>query len=839
VNNFTPRAQQVLALARKEADRFNHNYVGTEHILLGLIKLGQGVAVNVLQKMGLDLETVRMEVEKQVGTGPDTKITGNIPYTPRVKKVLALASKEAKALHHSYVGTEHILLGLLREGDGVAARVLKSLEVDIERARQEVLKELDPNFEEGAEPAGGLEESAPAESSTSGASGPSRKDVKTPALKAFGRDLTELARKNELDPVIGRKNEIERVVQILCRRTKNNPVLIGEAGVGKTAIVEGLAQEIASGNVPEILRDKKVITLDLALMVAGTKYRGQFEERIKAVMEEIRKLKSVLLFIDELHTLVGAGSAEGAMDASNIIKPALSRGELQCIGATTMNEYRKYIEKDSALERRFQTVRVDAPSIDEAIAILHGLRPKYEAHHHAKISDDALAAAVRLSERYITGRYLPDKAIDVMDEAGSRCRIAASLRPAEFKTSAAEIETIRAEKEAAIKAQDFERAAALRDREKESTTKLEADLDAWHKKRDEIIVDVGEEDVKHIISKWTGIPLTRMEEADLSKLLTLGDDLQNRVIGQVEAVQALAKALRRSRADLKDPKRPIGSFLFLGPTGVGKTHLAKALAEEVFGEKDALVQLDMSEYMEKFNVSRLIGSPPGYVGYEEGGQLTEKVRRRPYCVVLFDEIEKAHPDVWNVLLQILEDGQITDSLARKIDFRNTIIIMTSNVGAELIRKGSTMGFGTPIQEQDYAVIKEKILGETKKTFKPEFLNRLDDQIVFHSLTREDLSKIVSLEVTKVAARLKEKGVVIELNSEASAFLIEKGYEPVYGARPLRRAIERFLEDPIAEEIIRGKIKSGDRVVVGANKEALTFTTTTPPAPATPATTAAT
>ena len=839
MNNFTPRAQQVLALARKEADRFNHNYVGTEHILLGLIKLGQGVAVNVLQKMGLDLETVRMEVEKQVGTGPDTKITGNIPYTPRVKKVLALASKEAKALHHSYVGTEHILLGLLREGDGVAARVLKSLEVDIERARQEVLKELDPNFEEGAEPAGGLEESPSAESATAGGSGPSRKDIKTPALKAFGRDLTELARKNELDPVIGRKNEIERVVQILCRRTKNNPVLIGEAGVGKTAIVEGLAQEIASGNVPEILRDKKVITLDLALMVAGTKYRGQFEERIKAVMEEIRKLKSVLLFIDELHTLVGAGSAEGAMDASNIIKPALSRGELQCIGATTMNEYRKYIEKDSALERRFQTVRVDAPSIDEAIAILHGLRPKYEAHHHAKISDEALASAVRLSERYITGRYLPDKAIDVMDEAGSRCRIAASLRPAEFKTSAAEIETIRAEKEAAIKAQDFERAAALRDREKESTAKLEADLDAWRKKRDEIIVDVGEEDVKYIISKWTGIPLTRMEEADLSKLLTLGDDLQTRVIGQGEAVQALAKALRRSRADLKDPKRPIGSFLFLGPTGVGKTHLAKALAEEVFGEKDALVQLDMSEYMEKFNVSRLIGSPPGYVGYEEGGQLTEKVRRRPYCVVLFDEIEKAHPDVWNVLLQILEDGQITDSLARKIDFRNTIIIMTSNVGAELIRKGSTMGFGTPIQEQDYAVIKEKILGETKKTFKPEFLNRLDDQIVFHSLTREDLGKIVSLEVTKVAGRLKEKGVFIELNSEASTFLIEKGYEPVYGARPLRRAIEKFLEDPIAEEIIRGKIKSGDRVAVGANKEALTFTTTTPPAAATPATTATT
>ena len=833
MNNFTPRAQQVLALARKEADRFNHNYVGTEHILLGLIKLGQGVAVNVLQKMGLDLETVRMEVEKQVGTGPDTKVTGNIPYTPRVKKVLALASKEAKALHHSYVGTEHILLGLLREGDGVAARVLKSLEVDIERARQEVLKELDPNFEEGAEPQGGMEETASAgpESAPSAGSAPGRKDLKTPALKAFGRDLTELARKGEMDPVIGRKNEIERVVQILCRRTKNNPVLIGEAGVGKTAIVEGLAQEIASGNVPEILRDKKVITLDLALMVAGTKYRGQFEERIKAVMEEIRKLKSVILFIDELHTLVGAGSAEGAMDASNIIKPALSRGELQCIGATTMNEYRKYIEKDSALERRFQTVRVDAPTIDEAIAILHGLRAKYEEHHHAKISNEAIAAAVRLSERYITGRYLPDKAIDVMDEAGSRCRIAASIRPPEFKSAEAEIETIRADKEAAIKAQDFEKAAALRDREKEATAKLEADLNAWRKKRDEIIVDVGEEDVKHVISKWTGIPLTRMGEGDLSKLLNIGETLQSRVIGQNEAVQALAKALRRSRADLKDPKRPIGSFIFLGPTGVGKTHLAKALAEEVFGEKDALVQLDMSEYMEKFNVSRLIGSPPGYVGYEEGGQLTEKVRRRPYCVVLFDEIEKAHPDVWNVLLQILEDGQVTDSLARKVDFRNTIIIMTSNVGAELIRKGNVMGFGTPVHEQDYNAIKEKILGETKKIFKPEFLNRLDDQIVFHSLTREDLSKIVSLEVAKVAARVREKGVEIELTPEASTFLIEKGYEPVYGARPLRRAIERYLEDPIAEEVIRGKIKSGDRVKVGADKENLTFTTTSPNTPA--------
>src|SRR5438094_5099592 len=671
MNNFTPRAQQVLQLARKEADRFNHNYVGTEHLLLGLIKLGQGVAVNVLQKMGLDLETVRMEVEKQVGSGPETKMVGNVPYTPRVKKVLALAGKEAKALNHSYVGTEHILLGLLREGEGVAARVLKSLELDIERTRNEILKELDPNFT----PSESEQESPEA----SGA----RKDVKTPALRAFGRDLTELARKGELDPVIGRHNEIERVIQVLCRRTKNNPVLIGEAGVGKTAIAEGLAQEIANGNVPELLHDRRVITLDLALMVAGTKYRGQFEERIKAVMDEIRRSKSVILFIDELHTIVGAGSAEGAMDASNIIKPALSRGELQCVGATTMNEYRKYIEKDAALERRFQTIKVDAPTVDEAILILKGLRPKYEAHHKAKLTDEALETAVRFSDRYITGRFLPDKAIDVMDEAGARARINAMTRPPDVKDIEKEIEEIRVEKEGAIKAQDFEKAAALRDKEKQTKEKLDAILTKWREEREEKEVVVTADDMMHIISKVTGVPLQRMEQAETQKLLMMESEMKQRVIGQDEAVIAISKALRRSRADLKDPKRPIGSFVFLGPTGVGKTYLARTLAEFMFGDPDALIQIDMSEYLEKFTASRLIGSPPGYVGYEEGGQLSEAVRRRPYSVVLFDEIEKAHSDVMHLLLQILEDGKITDSLGRKIDFRITIITSTSNDVAQI------------------------------------------------------------------------------------------------------------------------------------------------------------
>src|SRR4030081_1120081 len=750
MNNFTPRAQQVLALARKEADRFNHNYVGTEHLLLGLIKLGQGVAVNVLQKMGLDLETVRMEVEKHVGSHPETKMVGNIPYTPRVKKVLALAGKEAKALNHSYVGTEHILLGLLREGEGVAARVLKSLELDIERTRNEILKELDPNF-------------TPSESDQEGGE-PTKKDVKTPALRAFGRDLTDLAKKDELDPVIGRRNEIERVIQVLCRRTKNNPVLIGEAGVGKTAIAEGLAQEIASGNVPELLRDKRVITLDLALMVAGTKYRGQFEERIKAVMDEIRRSKNVILFIDELHTIVGAGSAEGAMDASNIIKPALSRGDLQCVGATTLNEYGKYIEKDAALERRFQTVKVEAPTPEEAVQILKGLRSKYEEHHKAEITDGAVETAVKLSERYITGRFLPDKAIDVMDEAGARARINAMTRPPDVKEIEREIEEIRVDKEAAIKAQDFEKAASLRDKEKQAKEKLDSILTKWREEREEKEVLVTADDMMHIISKVTGVPLQRMEQKETQKLLAMEADLKLRVIGQDEAVTAISKALRRSRADLKDPKRPIGSFVFLGPTGVGKTFLARTLAEFMFGDSDALIQIDMSEYMEKFTASRLIGSPPGYVGYEEGGQLSEAVRRRPYSVVLFDEIEKAHPDVMHLLLQILEEGKITDSLGQKIDFRNTIIIMTSNVGAELIKRQTAMGFGAIAGHGSYEAMRDKILDESKRVFKPEFLNRLDDMIVFHQLERNDLVKIVDLEVAKVIKRVRAKDIKVHLDA---------------------------------------------------------------------------
>jgi ATP-dependent Clp protease ATP-binding subunit ClpC len=811
MNNFTPRAQQVLALARKEADRFNHNYVGTEHLLLGLIKLGQGVAVNVLQKMGLDLETVRMEVEKQVGSGPETKMVGNIPYTPRVKKVLALAGKEAKALNHSYVGTEHILLGLLREGEGVAARVLKSLEVDIERTRNEILKELDPNF-------------TPPESEAEPGEPTSKKDVKTPALRAFGRDLTELAKKNELDPVIGRRNEIERVIQVLCRRTKNNPVLIGEAGVGKTAIAEGLAQEIANGNVPELLREKRVVTLDLALMVAGTKYRGQFEERIKAVMDEIRRSKNVILFIDELHTIVGAGSAEGAMDASNIIKPALSRGELQCVGATTMNEYRKYIEKDAALERRFQTVKVDAPTIEEAIEILKGLRPKYEAHHKAKLTDEALETAVKFSERYITGRFLPDKAIDVMDEAGARARINAMTRPPDVKEIEKDIEEIRVEKEAAIKAQDFEKAASLRDKEKQTKEKLDTILSKWREEREEREVIVTGDDMMHIISKVTGVPLQRMEQQETEKLLKMEEELKGKVIGQDEAVAAISKALRRSRADLKDPRRPIGSFIFLGPTGVGKTFLAQKLAEFMFGDRDALIQIDMSEYMEKFTASRLIGSPPGYVGYEEGGQLSEAVRRRPYSVVLFDEIEKAHPDVMHLLLQILEDGKITDSLGRKIDFRNTIIIMTSNVGAETLKRQTTMGFAAvkPLGEHEYEAMRDKLLEEAKKAFKPEFINRLDDIIVFHQLSKANLMAIVDLEVEKVFQRVKAKEVHIELETSAKEFLIEKGYDPTYGARPMRRAVERHLEDPFAEELLRGNVKPGDTVHVAAENGKLVF-----------------
>ena len=818
MSNFTPRAQQVLALARKEADRFNHNFVGTEHLLLGLIKLGQGVAVNVLQKMGLDLETVRLEVEKQVGTGPDQKQVGNIPYTPRVKKVLNLASKEAKQLQHTYVGTEHILLGLLREGDGVAARVLKNLDIDIEQTRQEILKELDPNFamsdEEMEEDEEG-EEEAP----TKGG----KKGNKTPALRAFGRDLTEIARKGEMDPVIGRADEIERVIQILCRRTKNNPVLLGEAGVGKTAIVEGLAQEIIAGNVPEILRDRRVVTLDLALMVAGTKYRGQFEERIKAVMDEIRRAKNVILFIDELHTIVGAGSAEGTMDASNIIKPALSRAELQCVGATTLNEYRKYIEKDAALERRFQTVKVEAPSIDEAVEILKGLRVKYEDHHHAEISDEAVEASVRLSDRYITARYLPDKAIDVMDEAGSRARIKTMTRPPDIKELEQKIEAIKEKKEEAIKEQDFERAAAMRDEEKQAKENLETSMEEWKAASADNRVVISDEDIMQVISKWTGIPLQRMEKDEIKKLLSMEKTLEETIIGQSDAVEALSKALRRSRADLKDPIRPIGAFALLGPTGVGKTLLAKTIAKELFGDPKALIQIDMSEYMEKFASSRLVGSPPGYVGFEEGGQLTEQVRRRPYSVVLFDEIEKAHPDVANMLLQILEEGKLTDSQGRTVDFRNTIILLTSNVGAESAKRSKSIGFNNTDEDVDYEKMKELIMDEAKKAFRPEFLNRLDDVIVFHSLDKQALMKILDLEIIKVVERLEKKDINLVLDDKARDFLVKKGHDPEYGARPMRRAVERFMEDPLAEEILRDKLTEGQPIQVSSDEDKLTFT----------------
>ena len=811
MNNFTPRAQQVLALARKEADRFNHNYIGTEHVLLGLIKLGQGVAVSVLQRMGLDLESVRMEVEKEVGTGPDTKSSTNIPYTPRVKKVLALANKEAKQLNHSYVGTEHILLGLLREGEGMAARVLTSLNVDLQTTRNEVLAEIDPNFapEESDDEFDFDDDGEIEMENGDDAEG----KTKTPALKAFGRDLTKLAQSGDLDPVIGRASEIERVIQILCRRTKNNPVLVGEAGVGKTAIVEGLAQEIAAGDVPEILRDKKVVTLDLALMVAGTKYRGQFEERIKAVMDEIRKVKNVVLFIDELHTIVGAGSAEGAMDASNIIKPALSRAELQCIGATTLNEFRKHIEKDSALERRFQQVKVNEPSTEDAIAIMKGLREKYESHHKVRYSEEALEASVKLTSRYLTSRFLPDKAIDVVDEAGARARIQTMTRPIGLKELEVRIAEINDEKVAAINDQDFEKAAALRDEEKTTRKVLDDKIEGWRGESEEKVVDIDEDDIMSVVSKWTGVPLQRMEQKEAAKLLKMEENLRETVIGQNEAVVAISKALRRSRADLKDPRRPIGSFLFLGPTGVGKTYLARNLANFMFGDPESLIQIDMSEYMEKFSASRLIGSPPGYVGYEEGGQLSEAVRRRPYSVILFDEVEKAHPDVMNLLLQILEEGMITDSFGRKIDFRNTIIILTSNAGAELIKRQNSLGFtAMTAGEEDYEGMRDKILEATKKIFKPEFLNRLDEKIVFHTLEKPDLIKIVELEVSKVTDRLKERKIDISLDQTALDYLIEEGYDPAYGARPMRRAVERHMEDPLAELLLRGEVGEGDTIV---------------------------
>jgi len=805
MSNFTPRAQQVLALARKEADRFHHNYVGTEHLLLGLINLGQGVAVNVLQKMGLDLDTVRQAVDEQVGLGPEAKPSGNVPYTPRVKKVLALAGKEAKGLNHSYVGTEHILLGLLREGEGVAARVLKSLDVDVDRCRNEILSELDPNFSSSEE----------TEASVAGNLGADEKgkDMKTPALKAFGRDLTEIAKKGDMDPVVGREKEIHRVTQVLCRRTKNNPVLIGEAGVGKTAIVEGLAQQIASGLVPENLLDKKVVTLDLALMVAGTKYRGQFEERIKAVMDELKKSKNIIIFIDEMHTIVGAGAAEGAMDASNIFKPALSRGELQCIGATTLSEYRKHIEKDSALARRFQSVKVEAPSVDDTILILKGIRGKYEEHHNVSFTDKSLVAAAKLTDRYVTGRFLPDKAIDALDEAGARSRMDSLKRPPEIEDLSDEIKEVCTLKESAISDQKFEEAAEARDKEKKLRAKRERVLESWKKMREEKRSSVDEDDMLQVVADWTGIPLNRMEAKESKKLLKLESELREHLVGQDFATEVVAKALRRSRADLKDPKRPIGSFMFLGPTGVGKTHLAKILAERIFGDQDSLIQIDMSEYMEKHAVSRMIGSPPGYVGYEEGGQLTEAIRRKPYAVILFDEIEKAHPDVAQILLQILEDGRLTDSLGRKVDFRNTILIMTSNVGAHILQRGTSMGFSVGDDEQDFENTKSKIMDEAKKTFKPEFLNRLTEIVIFRPLAKESMRSIVELELGKLSDRLLEKKLKLRIADEVKEFLIEKGYDKKLGARPLRRAVERYLEDILAEELLAGNLRKSKPIQV--------------------------
>ena len=800
MSNFTPRAQQVLALARKEADRFHHNYIGTEHLLLGLINLGQGVAVNVLQKMGLDLDTVRQAVDEQVGLGPEAKPSGNIPYTPRVKKVLALAGKEAKSLNHSYVGTEHILLGLLREGEGVAARVLKSLDVDVDRCRNEILSELDPNFASSEEK----------ESSVVGGDGDEPeekgKDVKTPALKAFGRDLTELAKNGELDPVVGRASEIRRVTQVLCRRTKNNPVLIGEAGVGKTAIIEGLAQQIAGGLVPDNLIDKKVVTLDLALMVAGTKYRGQFEERIKAVMDELRKAKNIIIFIDELHTIVGAGAAEGAMDASNIFKPALSRGELQCIGATTLAEYRKYIEKDSALDRRFQSVKVDAPSINDTIKILQGISSRYEDHHNVIYTDKSLEAAAKLTDRYVTGKFLPDKAIDAIDEAGARSRMETMKRPQEIEDLSEEIKVICTLKESAISDQNFEEAAEARDKEKKLRAKRERVLESWKKNREQNRAEVNEDDMLQVVADWTGIPLNRMESKESKKLLKLEEELREQVIGQDFATQVVAKALRRSRADLKDPKRPIGSFMFLGPTGVGKTHLAKVLSERIFGDQESLIQIDMSEYMEKHAVSRMIGSPPGYVGHDEGGQLTEAIRRKPYSVILFDEIEKAHPDVAQILLQILEDGRLTDSLGRKVDFRNTILIMTSNAGAEILQRNTSLGFSVGDADQDFEKIRDKIMDEAKKVFKPEFLNRLTEIVIFRQLLKEHMTAIVDLELEKVSARLIERKLKLDVSTEAKEFLIEHGYDNKLGARPLRRAVEKYLEDNLAEALLSGELR---------------------------------
>jgi ATP-dependent Clp protease ATP-binding subunit ClpC len=801
-----------MQLANQEAQRFNHEYIGTEHILLGLVKEGSGVAANVLKNLDVDLRKIRLEVEKLVQSGPEMVTMGKLPQTPRAKKVIEYSMEEARQLNHNYVGTEHILLGLLREQEGVAAQVLMNLGLKLEEVREEVLNLLGHGLEGGEGDRGGREtmsgESASAKSSKS----------KTPALDSFGRDLTELARQSKLDPVIGREREIDRAIQILCRRTKNNPVLLGEAGVGKTAIVEGFAQRVVSGAVPELLADKRIVVLDLAMMVAGTKYRGQFEERIKAVMNEVRRAKNTILFIDELHTLVGAGGAEGAIDAANVLKPALARGEIQCIGATTLDEYRKYIEKDSALDRRFQLIMVDPATKGETVEILKGLRDRYEEHHRVQITDDAIESAVELSSRYITGRCLPDKAIDVIDEAGARVRLRAMTRPPDLKEIDEEVERLNKEKEEAVANQDFEKAAALRDQADKLKKKKETITREWREKSRETDGVVDEEVIAEVVSKMTGIPLTRLSTEDSLRLMKMEDELHRKVISQHEAVEAISKAVRRSRSGLKDPKRPTGSFVFAGPTGVGKTLLAKALAEFMFGDEDALIQIDMSEYMEKHNVSRLIGAPPGYVGYEEGGQLTEKIRRRPYAVVLLDEIEKAHPDVFNMLLQVMEEGRLTDSFGRNVDFRNVILIMTTNAGAEAIKNESSMVFQKPSSDASYAAMKERVQDRIEKFFRPEFLNRLDDVIIFRHLTNQDLKLVIDLEMSKVRNRLQERGLKLELTDEAKEFLIKKGSNLDYGARPLRRALENFVEDPLSEELLKGEFQGKDSIVVDAVKD---------------------
>ncbi|HPC94955.1 MAG TPA: ATP-dependent Clp protease ATP-binding subunit [Sedimentisphaerales bacterium] len=799
-----------MALANQEAQRFNHEYIGTEHILLGLVKEGSGVGATVLKNLDVDIKKLRLEVEKLVKSGPDMVTMGKLPQTPRAKKVIEYAIEEARALNHNYVGTEHILLGLLRESEGIAAQVLMNLGLKLEDVRQEVLNLLGAGVEDAPNDLG-LKMGPP------GAAGRKLKS-KTPALDSFGRDLTQLAVNGELDPVIGRKREIERLIQILCRRTKNNPVLLGEAGVGKTAIVEGLSQQIINKQVPEILKDKRIVVLDLAMMVAGTKYRGQFEERIKAVINEVRRAANVILFVDELHTLVGAGGAEGAIDASNVLKPALARGEVQCIGATTLDEYRKYIEKDGALERRFQTIIVDPPSKEETLEILRGLQDRYEAHHRVRFTDEALFQAVELSTRYITGRCLPDKAIDVVDEAGARVRLKNMTPPPDLTEVEEKIERLQVEKDEAVRSADYERAASLRDEMQHLLDEKTQLHKKWYEQNKDATGVVDTEIIAEVVSNMTGVPLTRLEKKETQRLLELEAELHKTVVSQHEAITTVAKAVRRSRSGMKDPNRPMGCFIFLGPSGVGKTLLAQALAEFLFSDRNSLIRLDMSEFMEKHNVSRLVGAPPGYVGYEEGGQLTERVRRRPYSVLLLDEIEKAHPDVYNMLLQIMDEGRLTDSFGRSIDFKNVILIMTSNIGAELIKNQSGFGFGKKTPESNYEKMKDVLHKEVERHFRPEFLNRVDDMIVFKPLTKEDLQTIVEYELNKVFKRLTEYGLKLDLTPQAKEFLIEKGYNPEFGARPLRRAIEHYIEDPLSEAVLAGRFKGKNIVKIDVQDE---------------------